>query len=243
MCMRPLSIFLLAISAAVVADDAPVRFSVSDSTTMPLIDLQSGRPTDGILYDLYLRIAEKVGRTPELLVTPRMRTQPLLAEDHVDANCYMNPAWLTEDNENYRWSVPFMTMRTALVTRTDMPKTALTQLKGERIGTVLGFQYPEAAEFFSSGDLMRDDARTESLVLEKLAAGRNRYAITTETSLDWFNKNRPACCHLQLVERLIEFPVHCIVSGEPDRLADEILRALEQMEQDGEFEAIQARYR
>lgn len=243
MCMRSMVIFFLLISTAVLADSAPIRFSVSDSTTMPLIDLQSGRPTDGILYLLYLRIAEKVGRTPELLVTPRMRTQPLLAEDHVDANCYMNPAWLTEHNASYRWSVPFMTLRTALVTRADTPKVGLAQLKGERIGTVLGFQYPEAAELFSSGDLIRDDARTESQVLEKLAAGRNRYAIATETALDWFNKDRPDCCHLQVIERLIEFPVHCIVRDEINGLADEILRALEQMQQDGEFEAIQAQYR
>lgn len=243
MCMRSTILLLSMISTAVVAQDSTVRFSVSDSTTMPLIDLQSGRPTDGILYHLYLRIAEKLGRTPELLVTPRMRTQPLLTEEHVDANCYMNPAWLTDDAERYRWSVPFMTLRTALITRADTPKVGLAQLKGERIGTVLGFQYPEAAAQFSKGYLHRDDARTENQVLEKLAAGRNRYAIATETALDWFNKDRPDCCHLQVVERLIEFPVHCIVRDEENGLADEILSALEQMGQDGEFEAIQARYR
>lgn len=243
MCMRSMILFCISISTAVAAQDAPVRFSVSDSTTMPLIDLQSGRPTDGILYHLYLRIAEKLGRTPELLVTPRTRTQPLLAEDHVDANCYMNPAWLTEDYESYRWSVPFMTLRTALVARTETPKASLSQLKDERIGTVLGFQYPEAAEQFSKGRLFRDNARTENQVLEKLAAGRNRYAIATETALDWFNKDRPDCCRLRVIEPLIAFPVHCIVRDEDHGLADEILNALEQMGQDGEFEAIQARYR
>ena len=243
MATRSLVAPLLLVCTTVLAHDAPIRFSVSDSTTMPLIDLQDGSPIDGIIYDLYLRIAEKLAREPEWVVTARTRTQPLLAEDHVDANCYMNPAWLTEHDASYRWSVPFMTLRTALVAAADAPKVGLADLRGERIGTVLGFQYPEAAEQFANGELIRDDARTENQVLEKLDAGRNRYAIATETSVDWFNKDRPACCHLQVIERLMEFPVHCLVRDDSDAHAQEIINVLEEMERDGEFEEIQAQYR
>lgn len=241
--MRYSIVSILFACTTVLAGDLPIRFSVSDSTTMPMIELRNGKPTDGILHDLYLRIAQKLGREPELLVTPRMRTQPLLAADHVDANCYMNPAWLAEDNASYRWSVPFMTLRTVLVARAETPQAALADLKGERIGTVLGFYYPEAATLFINGTLIRDNARTEHQALEKLEAGRNRYAITTETALDWFNRSRPADRHLQILQRLVEFPVHCIVRNDDDSPADEILEALKQMERDGEFEVIQAQYR
>lgn len=243
MCMRSMVASLLLLCASVLADDEPVRFTVSDSATMPLVDLQSGKPTDGTLYHLYLRIAEKLGRKPELLVTSRTRTQPLLAEDQVDANCYMNPAWLSEDNASYRWSVSFMTLRTVLVARIDTPRVCLVHLKAERIGTVLGYHYPEAARQFSNGDLIRDNARTESQVLEKLKAGRYRYAIATETAVNWFNRSRPANQQLQIIEPLAEFPVHCIVRSDADATAHEILNALKQMKVDGEFEVIQARYR
>lgn len=243
--MRELSLFvsLLFFCTVAVADGRPLRFSVSDSSSMPMMKLQDGKPTDGILYDLYQRIAEKLGREAELQVISRTRIQPLLADDHVDASCYVSPAWLAEDDASYLWSVPFMTQHAVLVARPDAAAVRLAQLKGERIGTVLGFYYPKANALFKNGSLIRDDARTESQVLEKLEAGRNRYAISSETALRWFNRSRPARHHPRIIEHLVDLPVHCIVRNDSDAPVREVLDALEQMQQDGEFEVIQAKYR
>lgn len=243
--MRALSVAVpLLFSAALAhAAERPLRFSVSDSSTMPMIRLKSGHPTDGILYDLHLRIAEKLGRKAEQPVMSRARIQASMAEGVVDVSCYMNPAWLTVDHASYRWSVPFMTQRSILVARPDTPAARLSSLRGQRIGTVLGFYYPEADASFRDGTLIRDDARTENQVLEKLAARREDYAISTQVALDWFNRNKPAERRLLVVEQLSAFPIHCIVRDEPDVPAREILDAMQQMQDDGEFDAILARYR
>tara|TARA_Y100000815_G_C13261513_1_gene469429 strand:- start:235 stop:966 length:732 start_codon:yes stop_codon:yes gene_type:complete len=225
------------------AADPPLRFSISDSSTMPMIDLQNGQPVDGILHDLHRRIAERVGRKAEELVMSRARIQPLLAEGAVDVSCYMNPAWLAVNHASYRWSVPFMNQRSILVARPETSPAKLSSLRGRRIGTVLGFYYPEAEASFRGGTLIRDDARTEQQVLEKLAAGRNRYAISTQVALDWFNRDRPAQRKLQAVDRLWESAIHCIVRDEPDVPARELLAAIQQMQHDGEFNAILAKYR
>lgn len=243
--MRALSVavsFLLSTASAHAAD-RPLRFSVSDSSTMPMIHLEFGQPGNGVLHDLHRRIAEKLGRQAEELVMSRARIQPLLAEGAVDVSCYMNPAWLAVDHASYRWSVPFMTQRSILVARAGTPATKLSSLRGRRIGTVLGFYYPEADASFRDGTLIRDDARTEHQVLEKLAVGRERYAISTEVALDWFNRDRPAERKLQAIDRLSESSIYCIVRDEPDVPAREILDAMEQMQHDGEFDAILAKYR
>lgn len=238
-----LASILLISTAVAFADERPLRFSVSDSTTMPMIRLNRGVATDGILYDLHRRIAEKVGREAEQPVMSRARIQLLLAAGDADVSCYMNPAWLAEDRPSYRWSVPFMSQRTVLVARIDSPSIDLRQLQGERIGTVLGFHYPDVDELLLDGHLIRDDARTENQVLGKVVAGRYRYALSTRTALGWFNRSQPAELKLRVIDEMTEFPVHCIVRDEPGVPARDILDAMQQMQRDGEFEAILAKYR
>jgi polar amino acid transport system substrate-binding protein len=237
------AVSLLFFSALAQAAERPLRFSVSDSSTMPMIHLENGQPVDGILHDLHRRIAEKLGRKAEQLVMSRTRIQPLLAEGAVDVSCYMNPAWLAVDHASYRWSVPFMTQRSILVAQPETPPAKLSSLRGRRVGTVLGFFYPEADASFRDGTLIRDDARTEHLVLKKLAAGRERYAISTQVALDWFNRDRPVDRRLKAIDRLSESSIHCIVRVETDVPAREILDVMQQMQHDVEFEAILAKYR
>ena len=246
--MRALSIevaflFFLFLTASVHAAERPLRFSVSDSSTMPMIHLENSQPVDGILHDLHRRIAAKLGRQAEQRVMSRARIQPLLDEDTVDVSCYMNPAWLAVSQTSYRWSVPFMNQHSILVARPETPPTRLSGLRNQRIGTVLGFYYPEADAFFRDGKLIRDDARTEHQVLEKLAAGRGRYAISTQVALDWFNLQKPAERRLKAIDQLSESSIHCIVRDEPGVPAREILDAMRQMQRDGEFDTILAKYR
>lgn len=234
---------LLTLATPAYADQRPLRFSVSDSSTMPMIRLSRGEATNGILYDLHRRIAEKIGRQAEHLVMSRARIQPLLANGDVDVSCYMNPAWLASDRPSYRWSVPFMSQRTILVARIDSPDVDLRALQGERIGTVRGFHYPDIDGLFLDGHLIRDDARTEKQVLGKVVAGRYRYALSTHTALGWFNRSQPAELKLRVIDEMTEFPLHCIVRDEPDVPARQVLDAMQQMQRDGEFEAILAKYR
>ncbi|MGC3218521.1 amino acid ABC transporter substrate-binding protein, partial [Pseudomonas aeruginosa] len=61
----------------------------------------------------------------------------------------------------------------------------------QRIGSVLGYSYPRLHGLFDIGRLRRDDARTQVLVLEKLRAGRYRYAVCHQLSLHWSKRQPP----------------------------------------------------
>jgi polar amino acid transport system substrate-binding protein len=55
--MRAVLGALWMIATVSVAAPAPLRFSISDSWTMPMVQLDQGQPTQGILYDLMLSLA------------------------------------------------------------------------------------------------------------------------------------------------------------------------------------------
>ncbi len=241
--MRLLPALSLLLCAGVIAEERPLRFSVTESWAMPMMQIEQGRATAGILYDLQIRLAQKVGRRAELLVMPRLRVQQMLVRGEIDVRCYVNPAWLQESHYQYIWSVPFMVQRDLLVQRPQEQPPTPAQAQGELVGTVLGFIYPSLEPQFTSGHLRRDDARTQELALEKLEANRYRYAVSNDLALQWFNRRQPAERKLQTVRELSADLVACIVRDDPDVPTMRLLRALVQMSNDGEFESILAKYR
>lgn len=242
--MRLLPLIVLALSATASAEERPLRFSVTESWAMPMMRIENGQATGGILYDLQNRLAQKVGRRAELQVMPRMRVQQIMVRGEIDVRCYVNPAWLQESHYQYIWSVPFMSQRDVLVTR-GLPSQDLRpeQLHGKAIGTVLGFTYPRLEPLFTRGQLLRDDARTQELVLDKLFAHRYDYAVSNDQSLQWYNHHQPPERQLHEGAELANDLMSCIVRDEPDVPTMQLLRAMVRMKEDGEFDAILARYR
>ena len=235
-------LFLLCLAASA-QEQRPLRFSVSESWAMPMIKIVDGQATGGILYDLQMRLAQKVGRRAEMPVLPRLRVQRLLVSGGIDVRCYVNPDWLVESHHQYIWSLPFMVQRDLIVARNADPDFKLEQLRDERVGTVLGFSYPNLEPLLANGAIHREDARTQELALEKLEAGRYRYAISNDLSLDWFNRHQPQEKRLHALTEISAAPVGCIVRDAPDVPTQALLRALVRMKEDGEFDAILARYR
>lgn len=240
--MRLLAFILLLLCHQAFAAERALRFSVTESWGMPLMRFEQGQAAGGILYDLHTRLAQKVGRRAEQPVLPRQRVQQILERGEIDVRCYVNPAWVKESHYQYIWSLPFMVQRDLIVTRqheTSLPGSHL----GERIGTVLGFIYPTLEPQIASGLVQRDDARTQEQVLEKLEAGRYRFAVSNQLTLDWFNRRQQQERRLRPLGEIAAELISCLVRDEPDVPTQKLLRAMVQMRQDGEFDAILARYR
>lgn len=239
------ALLLLALSDVSTAEDADnraIRFSINDSWAMPIAQIKHGQAVAGILVDMQQRLAAKVGRKAELLVMPRMRVQSAMENSEIDVRCYISPDWVNGGDYRYIWSIPFMNQRDLLLGRQDASLQP-EQLRNERLGTVLGYTYPRLSPLFSSGQITREDARTQHQVLLKLSAERYRYAISNELSLHWFNRHQPPERKLHVLSEVASEPVACIVRDAPDVPTMALLRAMVQMKQDGEFEQLLARYR
>lgn len=110
----------------------------------------------------------------------------------VDVRCYVAQAWLNNLSGDYVWSIPLWVQRNVMVSAHVPPLSVnVTKLATQNIGTVLNYTYPTLEPLFAKGQLKRDDARSEEQVLNKLVAGRFKYAVTNEWTLERFNQQLP----------------------------------------------------
>jgi len=230
---------LLGISLSATAAEPPLRFAVSDSWAMPMIQLERNRPTQGILLDLMLSLATQVGVPAEFHVLPRARMQSAMEHGEIDVRCYAAQSWLPNQSGDYIWSLPLFFQRDLLISRQDQPKNIdPAHLPRQPLGTVRGYTYPTLQPLFDADQLQREDARNQEQVLEKLLAGRYRYAVSNQWTLDWFNQRLLPAEQLQAVAVLQEQQVGCYVRNDPNVPVQRILRTLLRMKMSGEIEEI-----
>ncbi|AYF50290.1 transporter substrate-binding domain-containing protein [Pseudomonas fluorescens] len=227
------------IASASLAAPAPLRFSVSDSWAMPMVQLEDGRPTQGILYDLMLSLATQVGRPAQFHVLARARISAAMEHGEIDVRCYVTQAWFDNLSGDYTWSIPLMVQRNLLVsTQVPAQPVHVKQLPAQSIGTVLNYRYATLDPLFASGQLTRDDARSEEQVLHKLVAGRFKFAVINEWILDRFNQRMPIGQKLHKVAVIDEQNLGCTVRNDPDVPVQRILRTLLRMKMSGEIDDI-----
>lgn len=241
--MRALAVLLLLLLLAPLAqaEGRPVRFSVIEGWAMPLARIEEGRLSGGILFELLGAIAQKAGVAAEFRLLPRARIEQALESRSIDVRCYIAPAWLERPFPAYRWSAPLLVQRDLLVAR-DAGTANVATLAPQTIGTVLGYRYPPLQAQFDAGQLHRDDARTQELVLRKLEIGRYRYAVSSDMALHWFNHEQANGHPLYPVAQLAETELGCLVLDAPDVPTQALLDAIAALKVSGEIEHILARY-
>ncbi len=227
------------ITTACLAAPAPLRFSVSDSWAMPMVQLEDGRPVQGILYDLMLSLATQVGRPAQFQVLARARISAAMEHGDIDVRCYVTQAWFENMSGDYTWSIPLMVQRNLLVsTQVPVQPVQVNTLAPQSIGTVLNYRYVTLDPLFASGQLSRDDARSEEQVLHKLVAGRFKYAVSNEWILDRFNQHMPVGKKLHKIAVIDEQKLGCTVRNDPNVPVQRILRTLLRMQMSGEIDDI-----
>jgi polar amino acid transport system substrate-binding protein len=132
----------------------------------------------GIYYDMveYLN-QQQLGKTRfQLVYLPRKRLQMRLEDGSLDGIVIgMMPAWFDDvAQKKYLWTPPFSVDRFVLVSRQEKPVLADAggSQYGKTIGLTLGYVYPGIDEWIRSQGLLRQDAISEEVNLEKLRLGR-----------------------------------------------------------------------
>jgi len=234
---------LLLFSQVSAAAEPPLRFSVADSWSMPLIQLDEGEPTAGILFDIMQSLTRQLGLRAEYHVLPRLRVQAALERGEVDIRCYAAQAWVPNLSGDYFWSLPILYQRDLLIASAETAAGPYpSQFENETVGTVLGYNYPELQHLFNNHQLVREDARNQEQTLRKLVAGRYNYAVSSELALDWVNRDLPAVQRMKVISLVSEQPAGCIIRNDPGLPTQKILRTLVRMRVSGEIQQIIDRY-
>lgn len=150
--------------------------------------------TQGVYVDLVEHLnQQRLGDlTFKLTYLPRKRLQFKLEAGSMDGIVIgMMPQWLDDvARQKYLWTAPFAIDRFVLVSRIGhgFDPDAKGAMAGRTIGLVLGYVYPGIDEWVARHGLVRNDALSEDINLEKLRLGRVDCVAVAESVARYYLK-------------------------------------------------------
>ena len=232
-------------------DRGLLRVLISESSAMPFA--QFARVGDksvvhsGLEKDWADALAHKMGRVPEFVPIPAKRVMAMAAQGGFDLQCFQSPSWYGSSGKAVyeRFPAPLLIIEERLV---GLPTTKLVhgpgELKGKRLGVVLGYRYPALDALFASNDVVREEAVNEVSLLQKQIKGRADYSIVKSINLAYARKRDPA--YAVLVESpwvVSRTELHCMrVLASPIPLA-EMVQAHRDLVAQGVLSRLLASYR
>jgi ABC-type amino acid transport substrate-binding protein len=225
-------------TAAAMPPVPPLVVAVDNGTEMPMAGFHDNHLTAGLHKELGEALAGKLGREPSFLLLPRKRIAMALEAGQADLVCLYLPEWLPG---KFEWTRGFFPVSEVLISDTSVPRPhSLHDVAAKPVATILGYYYPELDKTLGQG-FIRDDGHSSSANLRKMAAGRLHYAITQQTTLDYY---------LKVGEKLSIYPplviksykAQCAVSAKGRVQVGEVNKAIEQLIKDRSVSKIISNY-
>jgi ABC-type amino acid transport substrate-binding protein len=216
----------------------PLRFVASTSNAPPLDMFKDGELVSGIVKDIGDAVATRMSLQAVYVSLPRKRIEEAILSGEVDAICYASPAWYPR---GLRWSSSVIENDDLIVSSPEVPAlTAVAQLRGKTIGTVLGFVYPQLDGQIGN-HYLRDEAPTAAYSLRKLRQGRIDYAIVDSLTLGWEARANPAVKKLPTLV-LADNHAQCALAETSSIAFTSFNKAVDSLLQDGTIAHILGRY-
>jgi ABC-type amino acid transport substrate-binding protein len=218
----------------------PLRFIAATNNTLPIAQFDADEHlVGGIAKDLGELIATGLGRTATFVPTASKRVSAALLAGEADAVCFVLPEWLQGD---FRWTRGLIPDASLVAARTDAPALkTLAQLAGQTVGTVQGYTYPITEQALGKW-FRRSDAPSMAANLQRLAAGKLRYALVEKTSLQFYLRERPDA-PVRIAWVVNQFDARCAFSPRSGVPFAEVASVLDRLVSDGSIERMLAGYR
>ena len=213
-------------------------FAASADSALRLAQIEAGQMRSGILFELGQALAQQLHRRAEFLTVPRKRLDSVLAGGTVDGICYVLPGWI---DAPVHWTPVFLPNEDLVVGGPHIAAPrSVAALAGERLGTVLGYRYPELENALGAA-YQRDNSPSMPLNIRKLMAGRYHYAVIDRLSLDYHARLYPELKSWPRMT-LSHFQAGCAFSQASRLPMSEVDAAIRQLVRQGTVQRILARY-
>lgn len=234
--MKTCWLLLLTLALSARAEQQLV-FMAATNHAEPLSVWEKERLSGGLLKDLGDLMAAELGREARYLSRPSKRAPASLRDGEADLFCYVRPDWIGSD---FHFSPTVIVNAYVIAAGAEAPALReLEDLRGQRVGTVLGYRYGDIA---TRGGFVRDDAPTMAANLRKLAAGHVRYALTDAITLrGMLAPSQPSKARLALV--LEPFETACALSPRSSLAPAQLDAAVRSLQRSGRLQALLDRYR
>lgn len=183
--MRWLAVFMLVVLSGTALAQTLI-LGYSDSDPQPYYFVEGGNLVGGFFFDLGKELGKQLGVQVAFRAYPRKRIEDALARGEVDALPFENPVW-DADSKRFLWSKPYFVDRSQIL----LPEhgiadvSSAADLKGLRIGTILGYYYSTLEADFRNGIAQREDVQTLKQNIAKLRSNRIDALVASEYELNW----------------------------------------------------------
>lgn len=235
-------LFLALFATVLPAPAETITFAISTGSAMPMTQFQGETLSGGLLKDFGDALARELMMEPRYLNLPRKRVEAALASGQADLLCDLRPEWL--DFRGWHWSDTVFSNQMIIVSRRDTPPLVrLGGLAGKRVGTVLGYRYPEI-EGQIEGDFERDDGASDEVNTTKLLKGRYDYMVSNALYYDYQRTVHPGRAQLSPERFSIrQFDTFCALPPKGRLTLERVNRAILALRRRGEMQHMLDRYR
>ncbi|MFA9216560.1 MAG: substrate-binding periplasmic protein [Sphingomonadaceae bacterium] len=221
-------------------------FAVSTGGAMPMSAFRDGTLSGGLLKAFGDALAQELHMSPRYLLVPRKRVEEPLLAGQADLLCDLRPEWVSR--RDWLWSETVFSNTQIIASRADTPAVErLAQLDRQRIGTILGYYYPQLEQALGeplAQHFLRDDALGEDANLAKLLRKRFPYIVTNALYFDYQLKIHPERGRLNRARYpVMSFDTYCALPARGKLELSTLNRAIQAMKRRGEIQAMLARFR
>ena len=198
---------------------------------------KNDRPISGILFDITHAIANRLNVKLEMLPIPRKRVEQSLVRNIIDMHCAANKKWYTLSS--LQWSSVIYKNRDILINSAGMTVlTDLAEQKNLKIGTTLGFVYPDLTTYIDNKNILPIASVSPAENYKKYRKNKLSGFIIPEVETSNFVK-----ALTDSVVILNDNDIRCVLapSMKKSRVI-QISHAIEHLKATGEIEAILRKY-
>ncbi|NVK19696.1 MAG: transporter substrate-binding domain-containing protein [Methylocystaceae bacterium] len=219
------------------ADGSVILLGYGPHFGVPYTIMVDGKLSGGWVVDTAKALEQKINKTVITIPVARKRQTSYLNNAKIDVYCFSNPAW-SEKSEVIKWTQKLFSVQNVIISKKEISPTLKNaeDLKGFRIGTILGYSYQTIDYLFEQNLAIRHDITSAKQNFRMLKAGRVDAIIASRsTALD-------IMASLDMSEEFSIAPfiveerdLHCALSTRSQTSVDILSKAFAQMIQEGFF--------
>lgn len=239
-------LLLSGVASPVLAAEAPVlRLNVSPQGYPPYT-IVDGDESSGIVWDVAVRITERLGYRLEAHNVPRKRVDDMLLGDYIDATARARE-W-TDRPERFVFTDPVVRVREVFFTPGDKKFVydGPEAIDGMTVLTHLGYKYPYLREMFDSKRANRFDVPQDKDIFNYLLHGEDNFDVAIADMLvgQWIIRKSGWRGQFSVSnEALTDFGLRLMLRPEMGEFAQKFNDELAKMKSSGELDNIMDNYR
>ncbi len=219
----------------------PLVVAITDNFRMPFVhhDGEEVFP-EGIVFDFMEALGRRLAVEVRYIVLPRQRLRPAMQSGMAHVLPLANPKWY-QGVEYLQWSPPWLADEDRFVVRAEDADRlqSLSDMADRKVGTILGYRYPEVEDL-----ILRQDAKSLAQNLERLERHRLDAVIDSAILIRYHLRHDPGDMPLVLTPLVAGTSTRFLgLSKQAPVSIEAVSQAMQSMLDDGTVAMILARYR